>query len=51
MPAKDLWKKMLKVLFETSHPWNTFKDPLAHVIKFKKSDGNSDEIDIRKAEY
>ena len=20
--AKDLWKKMLKVLFETSHPWN-----------------------------
>jgi ribonucleoside-diphosphate reductase alpha chain len=27
MPAKELWKKMLKVLFETSHPWNTFKDP------------------------
>jgi len=27
IPAKDLWKKMLKVLFETSHPWNTFKDP------------------------
>ena len=26
-PAKELWKKMLKVLFETSHPWNTFKDP------------------------
>jgi len=25
--AKDLWKKMLKVLFETSHPWVTFKDP------------------------
>jgi len=25
--AKDLWKKMLSVLFETSHPWNTFKDP------------------------
>lgn len=25
--AKDLWKKMLKVLFETSHPWCTFKDP------------------------
>ena len=25
--AKDVWKKMLKVLFETSHPWNTFKDP------------------------
>jgi len=27
MPAKELWKKMLRVLFETSHPWNTFKDP------------------------
>ena len=27
IPAKDLWKKMLKVLFETSHPWSTFKDP------------------------
>jgi len=26
MPAKELWKKMLRVLFETSHPWNTFKD-------------------------
>jgi ribonucleoside-diphosphate reductase alpha chain len=26
-PAKELWKKILKVLFETSHPWNTFKDP------------------------
>jgi ribonucleoside-diphosphate reductase alpha chain len=26
-PAKELWKKMLKVLFETSHPWSTFKDP------------------------
>ena len=25
--AKELWKKMLKVLFETSHPWSTFKDP------------------------
>ena len=25
--AKDLWKKILKVLFETSHPWCTFKDP------------------------
>jgi ribonucleoside-diphosphate reductase alpha chain len=25
--AKDLWKKILRVLFETSHPWNTFKDP------------------------
>lgn len=26
-PAKELWKKILKVLFETSHPWCTFKDP------------------------
>ena len=24
--AKDLWKKMLRVLFETGHPWMTFKD-------------------------
>ena len=27
LSAKNLWKKMLSVLFETSHPWNTFKDP------------------------
>lgn len=27
MEAVDLWKKMLKSLFETSHPWMTFKDP------------------------
>ncbi len=26
MPAKDLWRKMLSVLFETGHPWITFKD-------------------------
>ena len=26
LPAKDLWKKMLRVLFETGHPWVTFKD-------------------------
>jgi len=25
--ALDLWKEMLKVLFETGHPWMTFKDP------------------------
>ena len=25
--AKDLWKKVLKSVFETSHPWITFKDP------------------------
>jgi ribonucleoside-diphosphate reductase alpha chain len=24
--AKDLWKKMLRLLFETGHPWITFKD-------------------------
>jgi ribonucleoside-diphosphate reductase alpha chain len=27
IPAKDLWKKMLTMLFETGHPWITFKDP------------------------
>jgi len=27
MPAADLWKKMLVMLFETGHPWITFKDP------------------------
>ncbi|MGA7902161.1 MAG: ribonucleoside-diphosphate reductase subunit alpha [Terrimicrobiaceae bacterium] len=26
IPAIDLWKEMLKVLFETGHPWITFKD-------------------------
>lgn len=25
--AKDLWKKMLKMIFETGHPWMTWKDP------------------------
>ena len=25
--AKELWKKMLRSLFETGHPWVTFKDP------------------------
>ncbi|MES2595350.1 MAG: ribonucleoside-diphosphate reductase subunit alpha [Verrucomicrobiota bacterium] len=25
--AIDLWKKMLKSIFETGHPWITFKDP------------------------
>ena len=25
--AKDLWKKMLTALYETGHPWITFKDP------------------------
>jgi len=27
MRAKDLWKKMLRSLYETGHPWMTFKDP------------------------
>ncbi|WP_223670271.1 ribonucleoside-diphosphate reductase subunit alpha [Kangiella shandongensis] len=27
MQAKDLWRKMLSMLFETGHPWITFKDP------------------------
>jgi ribonucleoside-diphosphate reductase alpha chain len=26
MPAKDLWRKMLSMIFETGHPWITFKD-------------------------
>lgn len=25
--ATDLWRKMLSMLFETGHPWITFKDP------------------------
>lgn len=25
--ARDLWKKMITMLFETGHPWITFKDP------------------------
>ena len=27
MPATSLWRKMLSMLFETGHPWITFKDP------------------------
>jgi ribonucleoside-diphosphate reductase alpha chain len=27
MPALELWKSMLKTIFETGHPWITFKDP------------------------
>lgn len=27
LPALDLWKKMLAMLFETGHPWITWKDP------------------------
>ncbi len=27
LPALSLWRKMLSMLFETGHPWITFKDP------------------------
>jgi ribonucleoside-diphosphate reductase alpha chain len=27
MKARDLWKKMINMLYETGHPWITFKDP------------------------
>jgi len=27
LPALALWRKMLTMLFETGHPWITFKDP------------------------
>ncbi|WP_397473562.1 ribonucleoside-diphosphate reductase subunit alpha [Pusillimonas sp.] len=27
IPATTLWRKMLSMLFETGHPWLTFKDP------------------------
>lgn len=27
VPALQLWRKMLSMLFETGHPWLTFKDP------------------------
>ncbi len=27
MKARDLWRKMLAMLFETGHPWVTWKDP------------------------
>ena len=27
IPALELWKQMLRMLFETGHPWLTFKDP------------------------
>jgi ribonucleoside-diphosphate reductase alpha chain len=27
IPANQLWRKMLSMLFETGHPWITFKDP------------------------
>ena len=28
IPALQLWRKMLSMLFETGHPWITFKDPV-----------------------
>jgi len=27
LPAVQLWRRMLSMLFETGHPWITFKDP------------------------
>jgi ribonucleoside-diphosphate reductase alpha chain len=27
LPAVDLWRKMLSMIFETGHPWITWKDP------------------------
>lgn len=27
LPARQLWRRMLTMLFETGHPWITFKDP------------------------
>lgn len=27
LPAATLWRKMLSMIFETGHPWITFKDP------------------------
>src|SRR5262249_44042606 len=27
LPAVELWRKMLSMLFETGHPWITWKDP------------------------
>ena len=27
IPAIELWRKMLSMVFETGHPWITFKDP------------------------
>lgn len=28
MSASDLWRKMIMMIFETGHPWMTFKDPM-----------------------
>ncbi len=27
VPAADLWRRMINMLYETGHPWITFKDP------------------------
>ncbi|MBM3281310.1 MAG: ribonucleoside-diphosphate reductase subunit alpha [Candidatus Harrisonbacteria bacterium] len=27
LKARDLWRKMITMIFETGHPWVTFKDP------------------------
>ena len=28
IPAREIWKKMVAMIFETGHPWMTFKDPI-----------------------
>ncbi len=30
IPAAQLWRKMVTMLYETGHPWITFKDPCNH---------------------
>ncbi|MCF7906104.1 ribonucleoside-diphosphate reductase subunit alpha [Candidatus Gracilibacteria bacterium] len=30
IPATGLWRKMVTMLYETGHPWITFKDPCNH---------------------
>ena len=30
IPAQSLWRKILTMLFETGHPWITFKDAVQH---------------------
>ena len=39
IPAIDLWKEMLKVLFETGHPWITFKDPVQPALARRTTAG------------
>ena len=35
IPAQQLWRKMLSMLFETGHPWITFKDRLQYPLAAK----------------